>query len=94
MWQAGYGLFLYRELDVPRNSVCNGSVCWCYLGVQMNLYTYLGLALLLMEVDALMSWNAKVKFRWIRSLILALIWPITIPCVIGGVIKDQRKLKS
>lgn len=56
----------------------------------MSIWTYLGIALITMEADATMCSLSGIRYRWLASLSMSLMWPITSPLVILGVIKMQR----
>ncbi len=56
----------------------------------MSIWTYLAIALLTMETDALACSVSGVRYRVIASAVLSLLWPVTTPCVIAGIIKSQN----
>ena len=56
----------------------------------MSIWTYLAIALLTMEADALACYVSGVRYRVVASAVLALLWPVTTPCVIAGIIKTQN----
>ncbi len=57
----------------------------------MSIWTYLGIALITMEADATACFLSGIRYRWFASLSMSLLWPITSPSVILGVIKMQRR---
>ena len=56
----------------------------------MSIWTYLALALIGMETDALACSITGLRYRPIASAIMALLWPITAPMTILGIIKLQK----
>ena len=56
----------------------------------MTLETYLAIALLQMGHDAMQTYNAKMHYRVVSSLMLALMWPITNALMVAGVVIRQR----
>ena len=56
----------------------------------MTGWTYLGIALALMEVDALCTYATGTKYRPFASALMALIWPVSCIFTIGGVLRAQR----
>ena len=58
----------------------------------MSIWTYLAIALLTMEADALACSVSGVRYRVVASAVLALLWPVTTPCVIAGIIKTQNNV--
>ena len=57
----------------------------------MTLETYLAIALLQMGHDAMQTYNAKMHYRVVSSLMLALLWPITNALMVAGVVIRQRR---
>ena len=55
----------------------------------MTLETYLAIALLQMGNDAMQTYNAKMHYRVVSSLMLALLWPITNALMVAGVVIRQ-----
>lgn len=58
----------------------------------MVLTLYIAGVLLTMNSDALACYAAKHKFNWKYSLMYSLLWPVTAPLNILGVIREQRKV--
>ncbi len=56
----------------------------------MSIWTYLAIALLTMEADALACSASGVRYRVVASAVISLLWPVTTPCVIAGIIKTQN----
>lgn len=56
----------------------------------MTVKIYLGIALLQMGQDAMQTYNAKMHYRVVSSLLLALLWPITNALMVAGVVIRQR----
>jgi len=56
----------------------------------MSILTYLAIALITMEADALACSVSGVRYRVVASAVLSLLWPVTTPCVIAGIIKTQN----
>ena len=57
----------------------------------MNTITYLSIALLTMEADAYSSIVSGVRYRVVVSAVLSLLWPVTTPLFIAGVITAQQR---
>lgn len=55
----------------------------------MSIWTYLAIALMTMEADALAHSAAGERFRVVVSALLALCWPVTAPIVIAGIVWAQ-----
>lgn len=56
----------------------------------MSILTYLAIALIALETDALCCGATDQPFRFGRALVLAALWPLTAPLVIAGVLKAQN----
>ena len=56
----------------------------------MSVWTYLAIALITMEADALACSVSGVRYRVVVSAVLSLMWPVTTPCVITAVIMAQN----
>lgn len=56
----------------------------------MTMEIYLGIALLQMGHDAMQTYNAKMRYRVVSSLMLALLWPLTNAIMVAGVVIRQR----
>ena len=57
----------------------------------MSIWTYLAIALIAMESDALACSVSGLRYRIIASAVWALLWPVSAPCVIVGVFIMQRR---
>lgn len=57
----------------------------------MEIETYLAIALLHMGNDAMMTHEAKMRYRVWASLFWSLVWPLTAAIMIAGVVYRQRK---
>lgn len=57
----------------------------------MVLILYIAGVLLTMNSDALACYAAKHKFNWKYSLMCSLLWPVTAPLNILGVVREQQK---
>lgn len=55
------------------------------------MMVYLGFALMLMTVDAFLTYLWSTRYNWISSLALAMLWPITCFITIVGVIRSNHK---
>lgn len=56
----------------------------------MEWIVYFGLALISLEVDAVVCHTTKRKFRWMAAVCMALFWPITSTLAIIAVINQQN----
>lgn len=55
------------------------------------MMVYLAFALMLMTIDAFITWLFRTRYNWISSLALALLWPVTCCATIFGVISRNSK---
>lgn len=60
----------------------------------MSIWTYLAIALITMEADAIACYASGVRYRLIPSAVFSSLWPVTTPCVIAWIIKTQNTLIS
>ena len=55
----------------------------------MTLSVYFSIALLVMETDALLCYISGTRYRWMASLICALIWPVSALLVIRAMSVEE-----
>ena len=60
----------------------------------MSIWTYLAIALITMEADALACSVSGVRYRVVPSAVLSVLWPITTPMIIIGIIEAQNSEKE
>lgn len=58
----------------------------------MSIWAYLGIALVTMEADALACAVAGVRYRVTASAVCSILWPVTAPFVIAGVVMCQGQV--
>lgn len=57
----------------------------------MRIETYLAIALITMEADALACYVSGVRYRVAVSAVHSILWPLAIPCGIVCIIAAQKK---
>lgn len=60
----------------------------------MTLFAYLSIAVVVMHSDALSCVAAGQPFKWFSSALLSLLWPVSVPLVILGVVVHYGRGKQ
>lgn len=57
----------------------------------MSIYTYVTVALIMQLIDFLWSYDAKEEIDVVPSVVLSLLWPLTLPTLIVAIYLKQKK---